>query len=195
MTKIARSAGRPLVLVAEPGADQPGDACSREDPHEAQQNQESAEDRAIHHQRGETVALDGAANRRKLKSDEDEDQPVQNKVQRFPDGPDLDANRGREESDAAAGQEQAARDNGQHARGVNLLRRQIGGVGDQNAEGDLDGAIVDAPLDGSTIQPTSSPSANAAAGEPGEGQDAGRLESAPGSGRRGRWRTEERAGR
>ena len=117
---------------------------------------------------------DGAANRRKLKSDEDEDQPIQNKIQRLPDGPDLDANRGREEVDAAAGQEQSASDDRQHARGVNLLRRQIGGIGHQDAEGDLDRAIVDSPLDVVDDPADEQAQANAAADEPGEGQDAAR---------------------
>ena len=57
MTKICAELRRPFILVANPGPDQPGDACSREDPHQAQQNQERAEDRAVHHQRGETVSL------------------------------------------------------------------------------------------------------------------------------------------
>ena len=52
---------------------------------------------AIHHQRREAVSADGGANRGKLKADQDEDQPVQNESQRLPDGPDLDANRRREE--------------------------------------------------------------------------------------------------
>ena len=161
-------------MAADARADQPGDARSREDPREAEQNQENAEDGAIHHQRRESVAFDRAANRRKLEADEDEDQPVQDEGQRFPDRPDLDANRGREETDAAAGQEQTAGDNGQHARGVNLLRGQVRGVGDQNAEGDLDGAIVDSPLDLSDEPADEQSEDNAAAGEPGEGQDAGR---------------------
>jgi hypothetical protein len=96
---------RPLTLLEKPGPHQPGNECSWENPHNAQQNEENAEDRAVHHQRGETVSADGGANRRKLKSNENKDQPIQNKIQRFPDGPGLESNRGREEVGAAASEE------------------------------------------------------------------------------------------
>ena len=40
-------ARQPLILVEKAGPHEPGDACTREDPDETQQDQESAKDRAV----------------------------------------------------------------------------------------------------------------------------------------------------
>ena len=57
---------------------------------------------------------------------------------------------------------------------MNLLRREISGIGDQDAERDLDRAIVDPALDVVDDPADEQAQCNAAGGEPGEGQDAAR---------------------
>ena len=110
----------------------------------------------------------------KLKSNEDEDQSIQNEIQGLPDGPDLEANRGREEIGAAARQKQSARDNRQHARRVNCICGQINGVRDQNAQGDLDRAIIDPPLDLVDDPADDQAQPDAAGSQPGKSQDSAR---------------------
>src|SRR5712671_1145843 len=118
--------------------------------------------------------MDGGANSSKLKSDEDEDQRVQDKIQRFPDSVRLDANRRRKKVIAAAGEEQSARDNRQYARGLNFLGREIDSIRSQNAERDLNRPIVDVALDAGDQQGGEQTQSNAASREPGQGEDAAR---------------------
>ena len=48
---------------------------------------------------------------------------------------------------AAPAEKQAAGHDSQHPRGVNGIRREIDRVRDQNTESDLDGTVVNLPLD------------------------------------------------
>src|SRR5262249_20322905 len=52
---------------------------TRKDPRKPQQNEQNAEDRAIQNNRRETVAADRCTNRWKLKTNEYEYKPIQNK--------------------------------------------------------------------------------------------------------------------
>ena len=106
---------RLLVLVEKPGPEEPARCLLRETPITGAAESVDAEDRAVNTNFDRLYSADGGADRRKLKSYEDEDQSIQNKIQGLPDRPDLDANRGRKEFGAASGKEQSARDNRQYA--------------------------------------------------------------------------------
>src|ERR1700678_1046938 len=88
---------RLLLLMSNPSTQEEGEVRTRKDPRQPQQDEENAEQRAIRQDRRQMVAVNRGANRRKLKSDEYEYQPVQNERQRLPHRPQADTNRWGEE--------------------------------------------------------------------------------------------------
>ena len=90
------------------------------------------------------VSANGFQNEGKLQADQNEDQSVEHKGKGLPEGPDLDANRGREHIGATVSQEQSAGHHCQHAGSMDGVREKVRGVGHQDAERYLDGAIVNA---------------------------------------------------
>src|ERR1700742_1365395 len=86
---------RLLLLMSDPCAQEVGKACTRKNPRQPKQDEENAENRAVGQDGGELIAANRCANGRKLKSDENEDQPVQDKGQGLPHRPHTDTNRRR----------------------------------------------------------------------------------------------------
>ena len=107
----------------------------------------SAEQCAVQEQCAAAVVVDSREHVRQLQSDEHKDHAVENEVQGAPDRPGLQAHAGGEESGTSAAEIESAGHHGEHAGSAHAVRGEIGGVGDQDAERDLDGAVVNAAFD------------------------------------------------
>jgi hypothetical protein len=94
-------------------ADEIGEARGWEDPHQAQQDQHSAEQRPISHQARQADAREAADDLRHLQADQYEDHAVEDEHNRAPHRVDLETNRGREDPAALTAQNQPARDHRQ----------------------------------------------------------------------------------
>src|SRR5579862_3640980 len=138
---------RHLRALMETGANPLRQVRAGEDPGKAQEDEYGAEDESVANDRGEGEGVDGGADGGKLQADEDEDKSVEDEGEGFPDGPRSDTHGGREEMGAAAGKEQSATDDGEDSGGVDGLRGEIGGIRDEDADGDFDRAVVDAALE------------------------------------------------
>ena len=82
-----------------------------------------------------------------MQSDEHKDQAIQDEVQGLPHRPGLKADLRRKEPRTPAAEIKSAGHDGQYAGGAQAVRREIGGVGNQYADGDFDGAVVNAAFD------------------------------------------------
>src|ERR1700761_2873205 len=94
------SFGWALFLMQKLPTEEEGEVRTWKDPRQPQQDKENAENRAIHQDGREMVAVNRGADGRKLKSDEHEPQPIQNERQGLPHRPQADTNRWREEPGA-----------------------------------------------------------------------------------------------
>src|SRR6185437_10237471 len=134
------------MLVKEPSANEGREGGSGEDPEQAQNDEEEREEQAVDCEPAGAVAFDTGKDVRQLQADEEKDQAIEDEIERVPGGVDLDA-RGRGEIGcAAAAEEEAAGDDADDARGVDLLGGEVGDVGNDERDDHLERAVLDEAL-------------------------------------------------
>src|SRR5437879_5045724 len=125
------------------------------------------EGQAGHEQRSPAVpSADAGDDVGKLQSDQHEGEAVEDERQRPPNGVDLDSDVWRKESGALPAQVESGRDDREDSGGAQLLTGEIGGVGDEDADGELDRRVVDLHLDPFDDAADHEPDADPAGGEP-----------------------------
>ena len=103
-------------MVKNLSAEEESEGCAGKDPDEAQSDEDEREEQAVDGKRACSVSLDAWEDIGQLETDEEEDQAVQDEVERLPRGEDLDARRRAEIGCAATAEEEAAGDDADHAR-------------------------------------------------------------------------------
>src|SRR5215467_5064862 len=84
---------------------------------------------------------------RQLQADDHEDEAIEDEGEGIPDSPSLDANASGEKLGALAAEIETTSHNGEHAGSMNRFGGEIHGVGNDDADGDFDGAVFDAALE------------------------------------------------
>ena len=129
----------PRVAVAEDESRQVGE---REDPSDANQHHRRRDQGAVTDQLPGAERVDPLDHRRQLEPDEDEQRRVQQEGDDLPDGEVLDARRRRGQPRGQASHVDADGDRSQHAGYPDRLRREVGEVGGEERDRDLDRRVV-----------------------------------------------------